>query len=586
MKFKGTALMAAVFLGLALYYFFVDLPAEQKEKNRQEQAGKILPFDIDKVVEFSLTSKGEPIALKRESQHNWKLTLPLSASGDSTEVEAFLSVIADLKKTRVVEENPKDPSIYGLSSPINKIHFKFENNKEETLLIGNESPLGGHHYFKRKSQSSVMMAPSHQSSFEKSVYDFRDKTLLNFNTGSIQHIQVHREDNSLEFKKTGEDWEISGDIKAQGDKDAIMNFLQVIQFSRIKEFVEENPGSLEPYGMNPPKLKLVMEVEGGESQTLSLGKFKEGKGYFGRVNDSKNIILVETKLFEALSQKTVEFLDKTLLEFEEKEILGMSLQSGDETISLTRSENDVWSIQKPVKTAADLSTVNSLLFDLKEAQIKEFIKISVDIPKSFGLNNPQKSFSLKMKNSKKWALQLGNQSADGQHVFAQRTGEPTVFSISQKVIDKLFRSLHDLRDKKILNFESNEVSKVLIQTPEQLFELRKNGPNWSLVKPEKVKIEHIGNDLIWTLKGLEFNSIVSPSLPTKLSGLDAPTFTLRIFNNDEKLVSDLKVGKLFDEDQEYLVETRKLQYRVNIKSLDSIPLKLSEFKSKQAPLKQ
>lgn len=580
MKFKGTALMAAVFLSLALYYFFVDLPAEKKEKTIQEQAEKLFPFETEKVVELSLVGKDEPISLKREAPHNWKLTLPLSASGDSIEAEAFISEIANLKKTRQVEENPNDLSIYGLSSPFLKIHFKFENNKEETLLIGNESPLGGHLYFKRENQTVVMMAASSQSSFKKSVYDFRDKTLLDFSTSSIQGIQVLRENNPLEFKKTGGVWEISGDIRAQGDNDTIMNFLQAIQFSRVKDFVNEKPGSLEPYGLNPPKLKLVLDVEGDENQTLSLGNPKEGKGYFGRINDSKNIILVGTKIFEVLSQKTVEFLDKTLLEFEEKEIQVLSLRSGDETISLIRRGNGGWDIQNPIKSAADLSTVNSLFFDLKEAQVKEFIKISKDTPESFGLDTPKKSLSLKMKDSKTWTLKLGNQSADGQQVFAQRTGEPTVFAISKAVVDKLFRSLHDLRDKKILKFESDEVNKVLIQTPERLFELRKNDPEWSLEKPEKINIKHIGNDLIWTLKGLEFSSKITPTLPAKLSGLNAPSFSIHILNKDNKEVAVLKVGKFFDEEQEYLVETGNLQYRVKNKSLDSIPLKLDKFKLK------
>jgi hypothetical protein len=579
MKFRGTALMAAVFLGLALYYYFVELPAEQKIKTEQEQAEKLLPLEVKKVVEFSLIGKSEPIALKREARHNWKLTLPFSAPSDSTEAEAFISEIASLKKTRTVEEYPKDLSIYGLSSPFLKIHFKFENKKEETLLIGNESPLGGHLYFKRESQSAVMMAASSKSSFERSIYSFRDKTLLNFNTGSIQHIQILREKNPMELKKTGESWGITGDIRAQGDKDAIMNFLQAIQFSRVTEFVDEAPESIEPYGLNPPKLKLILDFDDG-SQTLSLGNLKEGKGYFGQINDSKNIILVGTRLFEVLSKKTVEFLDKTLLEFEEKEILQLSLQSKSETIRVIRDKNDSWNIQSPIKTAADLSTVNSLLFDLKEAQVTNYLKISMDNPKSFGLDNPKKSISLKIKNSKTWALQLGNQSADGQQVFAQRTGQQTVFSISKEVVDKLFRSLHDLRNKKILRFKSDEVNKVLIQTSENLFELRKNGPQWSLEKPEIIKTNHIGNDLVWSLQGLEFNSIITPPLPANLSGLDSPSFTLQIFKNNEEEIATLKVGKFFASEQEYLVETGNLQYRVKNKFFDSIPLSLDKFKLK------
>jgi len=486
MKFQGTALMSAVFLSLVLYYFFVDLPAEQKEKAEKERAEKIFPFETEKVLEFSLTGNGDPITLKRKTLHSWDLTRPLSAPGDSAEAEAFLSEIENLKKTRVVEENPKDLSIYGLSTPLLKIHFKFENKKEETLLLGDESPMGGNLYIKRESYPAVMMTPASRSRFEKSVYSFRDKTLLNFSTGTIKRIQILREKSLLELKKNGEVWAISGDIGAQGNKDAIMNFLQSIQFSRVREFVDENPDSLKPYGLNPPKLKLILESEKGEIHTLSLGNPKEENGYFCKINDSKNIVLADARLFATLSQKTVEFLEKTLLAFEEKEILELSLRSGNETIRLVRGKSNNWDIQSPIKTTADLSTINSLLFDLKEAKITEFIKISLDIPKTFGLDTPRKSFSLKLKNGKTWALQFGNQTSNGKQIFANRTGESTVFSISKEVVNKLFRSLHDLRNKKLLEFKSEEVNKILIKTSDKLFELKKKGSEWHLEKPEQV----------------------------------------------------------------------------------------------------
>ena len=44
MKFKGTTGMMVALLILGIYYFFVDLPAEQKKAQEKEIAGKILPF--------------------------------------------------------------------------------------------------------------------------------------------------------------------------------------------------------------------------------------------------------------------------------------------------------------------------------------------------------------------------------------------------------------------------------------------------------------------------------------------------------------------------------------------------------------
>ena len=52
MKFKGTVFMAAVFLTLIVYYFFVDLPAEQKEKTAKEHAEKLIPIEEKKWLSF------------------------------------------------------------------------------------------------------------------------------------------------------------------------------------------------------------------------------------------------------------------------------------------------------------------------------------------------------------------------------------------------------------------------------------------------------------------------------------------------------------------------------------------------------
>ena len=580
MKFKETALMAAVFLGLVLYYFFVDVPAEQRNKDEKERAEKILPLEMKEVVEFSLTRKGEPITLKRNTSQDWALTHPTSAQADSNEIETFLEEVISLKKTRVVEENPNDLSLYGLNDPFLKIHFKFADNTEEALLLGDESPMGGHLYFKRLSRPAVMMAATSHSRFDKSSYNFRDKTLLHFSTGSVTRIQITRDKHSLEMHKNEGDWVLSGEVEAQGDKDSIMNFLQSIQLTRVKEFVDENPESLEPYGLYSPKLELIIENENGKTQTLTLGNPNEDKGYFCKINDSKNILLADTKLFNALSKKPVEFLDKTLLGFEEKEIIELSLRSNKQNIHLVRGNNEGWDIQSPILTAANLSTVNSLLFDLKEARISEFVKISLDIPEAFGLDKPEKSFRLKMKNGKTWAVNFGNSNSNGQQVFANRTNESTVFLISNEVVGKLFRSLQDLRNNKLLEFASDEVSKIAIQTADQLFELHKDEAEWSLETPQKMKTPHIGRDLVWALQSLEFNSIVTPPLADNLSGLNPPLLTIRLWDTEQKKIVTLRVGKFFDAEQEYMVkvENNPNQYRVKNTFLNSIPLKLEDFK--------
>ena len=95
-----------------------------------------------------------------------------------------------------------------------------------------------------------------------------------------------------------------------------------------------------------------------------------------------------------------------------------------------------------------------------------------------------------------------------------------------------------------------------------------------------MKTPHIGRDLVWALQSLEFSSIVTPPLADDLSGLNPPLFTIRLWDTDQKQIVTLRVGKFFDAEQEYMVqvENNPNQYLIKDKFIDSIPLKLEDFK--------
>ena len=224
MKFKGTAWMLVVFLILGIYYFLVDLPAEKKKTKEKEMAGKVLYFKAANVKEFSLIKTDQTITLQQNPESNWNLIQPLKTKGDNPESDSFLSEIENLEKLRVVENNPKDLEQYGLQDPAIKIHFKFKEGKQETLLFGHDSPMGDKTYLKLGGDARVLLAVTLQTKLDKSVYDFRDKTILNFSSGSINQIQIQRKENPLYLIREKDQWLISGEVKAKAKKDFVQTF--------------------------------------------------------------------------------------------------------------------------------------------------------------------------------------------------------------------------------------------------------------------------------------------------------------------------------------------------------------------------
>ena len=579
MKFKGTAAMMVAFFSLGIYYFLIDLPAEKKKAQEKEIAEKVLPLTIANISEFSLIKDKQTITLQQNTNNIWNLSQPLKAAGDNPEAESFLSEIDTLKMSRVVESDPKNLSQYGLDSPSFKINIKFKEGKEETLLLGDNSPMGDKIYLKLNSSPTVLLAATSKTAFDKSIYHFRDKTILNFSSGSITRIQIKRSEHPLDLIREKEEWKISGKVQANADKDVVLAFLQAIQFSRVKEFVIENPDSLEPFGLQKPATTLTLEDEDKKSYSIDFGITENGT--YAKKGNAPGVFRVDSKFHNTLEKRNVDFLLKTLMEFEEKDVTEINIQSEKETVHAIRLKKDHWMIKSPQETSADMATIRSLLFDLKEAKLTEFIKLSTDATEAFGLDKSKRSFSLKTSDGKSIGIQFGNTNLNGDQVFAKRTGESAVFSISKETTNKIFRSFHELRNKKLFKFEAEDINKIVIETQQTLFEMQKSGSSWNLLKPEKMEIkEFLGNDVLWVMKGMEFESFVETGIAPDSSGLVPPSYKISLWKAKSGKFTELQVGNLSTNNQQYYaqVEGKNGYYQVKKKYLDSLPLELERFK--------
>ena len=186
-----------------------------------------------------------------------------------------------------------------------------------------------------------------------------------------------------------------------------------------------------------------------------------------------------------------------------------------------------------------------------------------------------------MTNGKLIKIRFGNSTLDGEKVFAQRNGETMVFLISKKPTQKLFRSFHELRDKKLFKFKTDDVNKIVIETQKNHFELLKSGNNWSLIKPDEMEIkEFLAKDLLWTMNGMEFESFAETDIVPESAGLTITTYKISVWKNSTDKIAELQVGNIEKNGQQYFaqIEGKNGYYRIKKKYLDPIPLNLNRFK--------
>ena len=548
MRFKGTAALAAVFIGIVFYYFLIDLPSEKRKKDEKDRSEKVILFDPENVKTISFIKGEISIKLKRLGIDEWQMTAPVNAKGDASAVSDFVSFLNNLNFTRVVEESPKDLTPFGLDTPDLKIILSMNNGETKGVRVGDDHPMGNKVYLARLNESRVLAAGVTKNRLSRKVHDLRDKTILDFKTPQITKIEFIRNGKTLSLKKNEESWEVSeGKIAAKGNETEITNLLNTIQAAQIEQFVEEKPEQLTSYGLNNSKLTVKLTTSKASEPLVLLIGGKNEHGFYAKTLPKKNVFTINQSLFDTLNnRKLVDFFNKSLVDFNDDDLAKVTLLMDDDSVDLIRDEKDLqkWTMVKPVNMKANTATINSLLFDLKNVRIVEFITTHTKNSKTFNFEQPEKEINLTFKNGKTWALKLGNQTSSQDHYFAQRSDDETVFTIQKSSVESIFRSLHDLKDRTVLEFDDDMVREIQIHDSKQTFILKKSTDKWNLTlpKPSDSIQSFIGKDILWTLNSIEFESVLARDPGNTVTGLTNPKVSVKLLDGKSTILTHLLIG--------------------------------------------
>jgi hypothetical protein len=588
MKFKGALGMTLALATIGSYYFLVDIPAEKKKKESKERSEKIVLFEEKNVTNLTLYSTDSKISLKKDGGH-WKVVDPVKAKSDEDEVDNLLNTLKNAKHSRVVDEAPTDLSSFGLKDPKLTLTLGLKEKNNTSILLGEDSPIGSSLYIKLSDKPAVLLSSVARKDLTKSLYDLRDKTILGFSKGSITKINVERENIKMGFEKKENNWIVkSGELNSKGESSEVINLLSSIDVGKIKSFEEEDPKDLALFGLDKPEIKITLsEKDDAKSHVLLIGSIK-GDTHYAKTEGSKNVFALETALVAKFPKDPLDFLSKKLFDFAKENVTGFETKTQNETIkAVNKGEKDTeWKLEEPIETATDTATINSLLFDLSGAQVMEYVIGKAENLETYGLDSPQKSFAMNLKDKNKQALFVGKETLTTGTFFAMRSGESSIFTVKKDSLDKIFRTLHELRNKSLVSLKMEDATKIELKYPEKTFELVVSGDDWSLTKPEKngdIK-SFKARDVLWTLNNLEFVEVIEATLTEETTGLNKPKLEVTVWDKDKKQLAHVKVGEK-TEDALYYAQTegKPSIYKIKERFLDEIPSKLDDFKPTPPP---
>lgn len=290
MRLRNTLVLAFVFLLLAAYVYFFELPKNPKEKNE-----KLLNFKQEEVEGVILNYPQLEIRLHREFPGRWKTTRPLEAAADEAAVGAILSALNSIEIKRTVEEKPSaaDLKNYGLDSPEVKVLISLRNGAAlPPVSVGGKTPVGNSVYVRRGAEAAVFLTDaSLRSNLEKKLNDFRDKQILEFKQEAVKQLLLRGAKGDFDLSKKGEDWYIDRPKLYRADQSEIQGLLSTLRSMSAQDFIEDSPPDLKKYGLDKPRLKVAVYMGEAEGhREVLFGNKREGKDEVYLVSDPKGTV--------------------------------------------------------------------------------------------------------------------------------------------------------------------------------------------------------------------------------------------------------------------------------------------------------
>jgi hypothetical protein len=163
---------------------------------------------------------------------------------------------------------------------------------------------------------------------------------------------------------------------------------------------------------------------------------------------------------------------------------------GGENTVVKKNDSGQWQIIAPKTLATDQSSVGALTTAVSSISSDRVVDDNVTDLATYGLSPAVLTVKIDTANGKASTLLVGEESPSGS-VYAKVDGDPRLFTMSKSVKDSLDKSSKDLRDKRLLNFDTNLVSRVELNNAKQppLEFGRAGALQWQILKPKPLRAD-------------------------------------------------------------------------------------------------
>jgi len=284
----------------------------------------------------------------------------------------------------------------------------------------------------------------------------------------------------------------------------------------------------------------------------------------------------------ATADKTpVETASVKLLNLPEDQIQNIEIKKRTgETLQLQRNDSQ-WRIIVPRLLRADPDAVSSMLSTLSSLTSDRTVEEKATKLDEYGLTQPTIELSIGDKNKKTTKLLIGDETPAGTAVYAAIAGDQRVFVLSSYKKNSFDKSPNDLRDRRLLTFESDKVSSIELTAKKQVIAFGRSKDQWQIVRPKPLRADSSQvEELLRTLRDAKMDLSGSEDDKKVSAAFDSGTLFATAKVTDVSGTQELQVRKNRDD---YYAKSSAIAgvYRVSTGTGTGLDKNLGDFRNKK-----
>ena len=347
-----------------------------------------------------------------------------------------------------------------------------------------------------------------------------EKVLKGIDKEKITRIAVERKNEPYQLIRTEKGWRFVRPIDAPVDSDVAEALLQAAE--TLKEEREiENAQNRADFGLEKSSLKINFGLKGQDDLFLEVGNLTPTKNF-------RYASLKDGPVFTT-GKSTIDNFDKPILEIRDRTILPLKAEDAKKIVvepedlkpfAAVRLSKEKWELIEPVKAGSDIWKTEDIINNLRFGKVHRFIEEDPKDVSVYGLAPAR--YTVRIFTDKAGKIGDGILLGKGiseeveergkktkkQFFYGRRISGGPVFLVPEKIITDLPLKPFDIRDKKILDYDVDHVTRLKLELPGEAIDARRVGKKkWELDvtkgEGETKKItpyfRHV-DDVLWDIK--------------------------------------------------------------------------------------